>query len=73
MKFKTKEEIQEVDNALEGVFWSPEERLQQLLNLSEQATYLSPFKFTKPFAKSFESFEDYEQWKRNNPDPYWRF
>ncbi|MBF0493383.1 MAG: hypothetical protein HQM15_11475 [Deltaproteobacteria bacterium] len=73
LPFRTKEDILEIDNALEGVFWTTEARLRNLLLCSEQAAYLNPFKFKKPFVKSFNSFEEYEQWKKENSDPYWRF
>lgn len=32
---------------------------------------LTPFKF-KPFVKSFDSFGDYERWKRAQTNPWYR-
>lgn len=71
MRFRTLADIQEVDNALEGAFWSVPQRLKNLLELTETGFLLSPFKPT-PLVKSFSSFSEYESWKKKQKNPWYR-
>lgn len=68
---KQKELILEKNNALEGLFWSFKKRLHILNSLYLQFKLLTPYK-PQPLVKSFDSFEDYEKWKKKQKNPwYW--
>lgn len=68
---KKKLKILEINNALEGVFWSLKKRLKVLDELYQQFCLLTPYK-CKPFVKSFNSFKEYEAWKKKQKNPwYW--
>lgn len=71
MHFKTLEDVREIDNALEGAFWSLKERLKILLELSEENLWLNPFK-PSPLVRSFSSFKEYESWKEKQKNPWYR-
>jgi hypothetical protein len=59
----------EQNNALEGVFWSLKKRLEVLFYLFDQYLLLTPYKY-KPFVKTFDSFEQYESWKKKQRNPW---
>jgi hypothetical protein len=46
-------------------------RLREAERLFADFVDLTPFKFT-PFVKTFDSFEEYEQWKRAQTNPWYR-
>lgn len=67
---KTQIDFIEKNNALEGVFLPLEKRLEILDELYEQYKLLTPWKFV-PQHKSFDSFSEYEQWKKQQNPWYW--
>ncbi len=46
-------------------------RLLEAEDLFLRFKELTPYHF-RPFAKSFKSFVEYEQWKRNQKNPWYR-
>lgn len=46
-------------------------RLREAERLFEDFRALTPYRFT-PFVKSFDSFKDYERWKRAQTNPWYR-
>ena len=46
-------------------------RLYEAERLFADFAELTPYKFT-PFVKSFDSFDDYERWKRDQKNPWYR-
>jgi hypothetical protein len=46
-------------------------RLREADRLFRDFTELTPYRF-KPLVKSFDSFEDYERWKRAQTNPWYR-
>jgi len=46
-------------------------RLREAERLFEDFRALTPYRFT-PFVKSFDSFSDYERWKRAQTNPWYR-
>ncbi len=47
------------------------QRFKEACELSGRAQLLSPYTY-KPVLKSFNSFKDYEKWKRKQSDPrFW--
>jgi len=46
-------------------------RLRESERLFRDFVELTPCRF-RPFARSFQSFEDYERWKRAQTDPWYR-
>jgi len=47
------------------------QRLFEAEQLFRDFVELTPYRF-RPFVKSFESFEDYERWKRAQTNPWYR-
>ena len=54
----------------DGSYLSLRERVRLGEELYRQAVLLNPFPRPKPFAKSFESFGNYEKWKRRQKNPW---
>jgi hypothetical protein len=46
-------------------------RLREAERLFADFAELTPYKF-KPFVKSFDSFDEYERWKRAQTNPWYR-
>jgi hypothetical protein len=46
-------------------------RLFEAERLFADFVQLTPYRF-KPFVKSFDSFDDYERWKRAQTNPWYR-
>lgn len=61
--------VLEVDNALEGIFLSLRERLKLVSDLYDRFLLLTPYRY-KPFVKSFDSFKQYEAWKKKQKNPW---
>ena len=53
-----------------GLHLSLKERLELSEQLLREAEALNPFPRYKPFVKSFESFEEYEQWRKQQRNPW---
>jgi hypothetical protein len=47
------------------------ERLFEAERLFRDFAELTPYKF-KPFVKSFDSFDEYERWRRVQTNPWYR-
>ncbi|HLG18256.1 MAG TPA: hypothetical protein VI895_00390 [Bdellovibrionota bacterium] len=47
------------------------QRLIEAEQLFRQFKELTPFRF-HPFAKSFDSFDEYQRWKRAQKNPWYR-
>lgn len=47
------------------------ERLFAAERLFQEFKALTPYRY-KPFGKSFESFDEYERWKRAQKNPWYR-
>jgi len=50
---------------------TPAERLREAERLYADFVQLTPWPFT-PFVKTFDSFDDYERWKRAQTNPWYR-
>ena len=50
---------------------SPTARLAEAERLFADFVELTPYKFT-PFVKTFDSFDEYERWKRAQTNPWYR-
>ncbi|MBI2335672.1 MAG: hypothetical protein HYU97_02785 [Deltaproteobacteria bacterium] len=61
----------ESNNSLEGLKWSVEKRLNVLEELYQRYWLLNPYPF-KPLVKSFNSFKEYEHWKKKQKNPWYR-
>jgi len=55
-----------------GVPRSAAERLAEAERLFRDFAQLTPFAPPKPFVKSFDSFADYETWRRAQRNPWLR-
>lgn len=65
------EKLIEENPALEGLKWSVEERFKNLEALYERFLRLNSYP-PKPFVRSFDSFEEYEEWRKKQTSPwYW--
>lgn len=68
---KKNQDLIKKNAAFEGAFWSLEERLQNLEDLYQRFILLSPYR-PEPLVKSFSSFEEYNDWKEKQTNPwYW--
>lgn len=54
----------------DGSYLSLQERVVLGEELYRQSVRLNPFPRPKPFARSFESFERYEKWRRRQKNPW---
>jgi len=63
----TKREI--LKNGLEGIFWTPQKRLKVMEKLYKELYLRKPPRY-KPFVKSFNSFKEYEKWRKRQKDPW---
>lgn len=50
---------------------SPAARLFEAERLFADFVELTPYRF-KPFVKTFDSFDEYERWKRAQTNPWYR-
>lgn len=51
---------------------SPAARLDEAERLYRDFVALTPYPRPRPFTKSFDSFADYEQWRRAQRNPWLR-
>jgi len=58
------------EDPADGSHLSIEERLDLARKLKEGAARLNPYGRPKAFAKSFESFESYEAWRKKQKNPW---
>lgn len=65
------EKLIQKNAAFEGVLWPFKKRLKVLNELYTRFVKLTPWKF-EPLVKSFNSFSEYEKWKKRQKNPwYW--
>ena len=51
--------------------WAVAERLAEAERLFQDFKDLTPYRFT-PFVRAFDSFAEYEHWKRAQDNPWYR-